>query len=167
MQPDKYYRDVRTWREFAEINHTAATKLFADLSPFMYFPAAILGHHALEMYLKAALVKLGMAVFNPQLIIKLDPGVTLTVAECVWGHKLVDLAERIATRSPLFDLNITIDIPSLILEMPMNIRTALEHFEPFFEELRYPRELDKLQGVGEEEGRLLNALVAYIGPFST
>jgi hypothetical protein len=35
-------------------------QLFSTRNPFMYFAAATLGHHALEMFLKAALIATGM-----------------------------------------------------------------------------------------------------------
>jgi hypothetical protein len=39
--------------------------LFETGDPFLLFPAATLGHHALEMYLKAAPISNGRTVFNP------------------------------------------------------------------------------------------------------
>ncbi len=77
--PDKYARDARSWRDFAKVNHVAAKHLFGSGNPFMYLVAATLGHHALEMYLKAALISEGMTVFNPKELQGLDPGVGLTV----------------------------------------------------------------------------------------
>jgi HEPN domain-containing protein len=46
----------------------------------LWFPAAFLGHQALEMFLKAALIKRGRRV------VKGD----------VWGHNLVDLGSDLA-----------------------------------------------------------------------
>jgi hypothetical protein len=53
MNIDKYATDARAWRDWAKINYVASKQLFASGNPFLYFPAATLGHHALEMYLKA------------------------------------------------------------------------------------------------------------------
>ena len=61
---DKYARDARSWRDFAKVNHVAAQHLFASGNPFMYLVAATLGHHALELYLKAALINEGMTAFG-------------------------------------------------------------------------------------------------------
>jgi|GEM_PF-4396111 len=117
------------------------------------------------MYLKAALICEGMTVFNPDLVDKLDATVRLTKAECVWGHNLVDFAKKLATKRADFDLSAEIDVPCLVLEMPMKLLTAFELFAPFFSELRYPMELKEFEGVGEEEGRVLDALVAQLLPF--
>ena len=61
---DKYARDYAAWRDFAAIDYHAAIRLFEIDDPFMYFAATTLGHHALEMYLKSALILNGMAVFD-------------------------------------------------------------------------------------------------------
>jgi hypothetical protein len=55
MKLDRYARDYALWRDSASITYTAATTLFDTGDPFLMFPAATLGHHALEMYLKAGL----------------------------------------------------------------------------------------------------------------
>ncbi len=170
-QLDRYARDARAWRDFAKRNHLASTSLFESGNPFLYFAAATLGHHSLEMYLKAALICEGMTVFEPWKIKKqLDPAVGLTAADCAWGHSLVVgkppyLAEELSKRRPDFDLSAQITVPSLVLEMPMAMRDAFALFDPFFSELRYPQELKKMEGVGEEEKLVLDELVARLKPF--
>jgi hypothetical protein len=93
-QLDKYAKDARAWQDCAKINYTASAHLFGSCSLFLYFTAATLGHHALEMYLKSALICEGMTVFNPVILKSLDPGLELTRSDCAWGHNLVALAAR-------------------------------------------------------------------------
>src|SRR5580704_6568324 len=71
--------------------------------PFLFFPAATLGHHALEMYLKSAMIASGMTVFNQRELKSLDAGVNLAEADCAWGHNLVKLAETLAQRNAVFN----------------------------------------------------------------
>jgi len=49
--------------------------------------------------------------------------------------------------------------------MPMTMRAGFALFDPFFSELRYPQELKKLGGVGEDEKLVLDVLVARLQPF--
>src|SRR5450755_1071146 len=58
--------------------------LFSSSNLFVYVTAATLGHHALEMYLKSALICEGMTVFNPVILKSLDPGYALTRSNCAW-----------------------------------------------------------------------------------
>jgi HEPN domain-containing protein len=161
---DKYARDARAWRDFAKINYLAAAALFNSGDPFLYFAAATLGHHALEMYLKAALIREGMTAFNPRKIQSLDAALGLAASDCVWGHNLVKLAEELSKRRSDFDLNAQINLPVLILAMPMTLREAFALFNPFFSELRYPQELKTMQGLGEEEKLVLDELIARLTP---
>ena len=69
----------------------------------MYFPATVLGHHALEMYLKAALIRSGMTACNPRKIKFLDSSIGITKQECAWGHDLIALAEELARIRPDFN----------------------------------------------------------------
>jgi hypothetical protein len=48
-QVDKYARDGRAWRDFAEFDYSASTALFTSGNPILIFAAATLGHHALEI----------------------------------------------------------------------------------------------------------------------
>jgi hypothetical protein len=59
VKRDKYARNFRVSRDWAAINYRAAETLFRADDPFLWFPAATLGHHALEMYLKSALIANG------------------------------------------------------------------------------------------------------------
>jgi len=166
-QLDKYARDQAAWRDFAKVNHLASTSLFNSRNPFLYLVAATLGHHSLEMYLKAALISEGMTVFDPRRVSSLDPAVGLTAADCAWGHSLAQLARELSKRRPDFDLSAQINVPGcVVLETPMTINDALATFDPFFSELRYPQELRNLkEGVGEEEKLVLDELVARLKPF--
>src|SRR5207253_5530390 len=130
---DRYAKDARAWRDFAKVNYVASVALFASGNPFLYFPAATLGHHALEMYLKAALISEGITIFDSNRLKLLDPALGLTKAECAWGHSLVALAEQLSKKRPDFDLAIEMHIPGcLVLEMPMTVRRGFELFDPFF-----------------------------------
>jgi hypothetical protein len=84
-QLDRFARDARAWKECAEINYIASGHLFSSSNLFVYVTAATLGHHALEMYLKAALICEGMTVFNPVILRSLDPGYALTRSKCALG----------------------------------------------------------------------------------
>lgn len=166
MQLDKYARDARTWFDFARVNEAAAMTLFGTHNPFLFLPAATLGHHTLEMYLKAALICEGMTVFDPRKIKSLDPTLGLKSSECSWGHSLVELASQLASKRQEFDLSAQMTIPGCIaLEMPMTVNAGFALFDPFFSELRYPQELKQLEGVGEDEQLLLGELIARLRPF--
>lgn len=99
---DKYARDARAWRDFAKFNLSASMYLFESHDPFKVFAAATLGHHALEMYLKAALICEGFTVFNPRDVKHLNPPGTLQETNCAWGHDLVALARQLAAKRPDF-----------------------------------------------------------------
>ncbi len=165
-QLDKYARDSRAWTACAEINYTASVHLFSSGNLFLRFTAATLGHHALEMYLKSALVCEGMTVFNPVIVKSLDPGVALTRSNCAWGHCLVDLATRLSEKRPDFNLRAEMNIPECrTLLMPMTLEAGFALFDPFFSELRYPQELKKVGGVGQDEKFVLDELVLRLQPF--
>jgi hypothetical protein len=149
------------------MNYLASVELFNSGNLLLYIPAATLGHHALEMYLKAALICQGMTVFNPKMLQFLDPTVGLTEANCIWGHMLVDLASQLSIKRDDFDLRLELGLAdSPGVSMPKTLRTGLELFDPFFSELRYPRELKKLESVGEAEKTVLDRLVAVLRPFA-
>ena len=78
--------------------------LFESHDVMLVFAAATLGHHALEMFLKAALILEGATVFDPAKVSRLDLSVRLDAADCVWGHNLGVLARKLAARRPDFDL---------------------------------------------------------------
>jgi hypothetical protein len=163
MKLDKYARDFRLWRDWAAINYAAATKLFETDDAFLLFPAATLGHHALEMYLKSALIANGMTVFDPTKIKLLEPEINLTAGSCAWGHGLVELAQQLEKLSPNFNLSKDMDFVGYVtLKEPMTVKEGLQIFEPFFSELRYPRELKQVAGIGFEEKFLLDALVGEL-----
>jgi hypothetical protein len=118
------------------------------------------------MYLKAALINEGMTVFNPGELKNLDPSVGLKAEECVWGHSLARLAEKLAEKRK--ELNLDEQIPDpRPSEVPatMTIREAFALFDPFFSELRYPHESPNVEGVGPEESEILNAVVERIRAF--
>lgn len=163
----KYAKDAGAWRDWAKINYTASAALFASGNPFLYFPAATLGHHALEMYLKAALICEGMTVFDPKKLRSLDRAPGLRKKDCVWGHELVGLARKLSNRRGDFDLTAKLDLPDCPeVNMPKTLLAGLELFDPFFSELRYPQKLNKLDGVGQEEKLVLDRLVALLIPFA-
>jgi hypothetical protein len=163
MKLDRYARDYALWRDSASINYTAAKTLFETADPFLLFPAATLGHHALEMYLKAGLIANGMTVFNPNDLRKLDAGITLSAPDCAWGHNLVALAETLAQRNRAFDLSKELAVVGyLTMKEPMMVKEGLAIFDPFFSELRYPQEMKNCDGLGGEHKELLDALVVEL-----
>jgi HEPN domain-containing protein len=79
--PDSAFSaDAETWLQWAEQTYAGAHVLFNNGNPFLWFPAAFLGEQALEMFLKAALIKQGRQVFKGD----------------GWGHNLADLASELA-----------------------------------------------------------------------
>jgi HEPN domain-containing protein len=160
----KYAQDARAWKTAAGIAYTAALTLFETRNLLLIFPAATLGHHALEMYLKAALICEGCTVFNPRDWKHLNPQ-TFQEADCAWGHDLVQLARQLAAKRSDFDL--TEEMVSLMPwqhEVTATVHRGFEVFNPFFSELRYPCELT-MSGVGEDDKVLLYKLVERIQPF--
>jgi hypothetical protein len=163
---DKYARDARAWKDSADIVYRAATRLFETRDLLLIFPAAMLGHHALERYLKAALICEGCTALNPDDINGLDPSIAPRKADCAWGHDLVTLARQLSARRPEFKLSDPM-IFLLPLDDPQGVPTVEKGFKvftQFFYELRFPRELT-LNGVGEDDKWTLDELVEYLQPF--
>jgi hypothetical protein len=166
-QLDKYARDARAWRDCAELNYAAATALFGSGNSSLYFPAATLGHHSLEMYLKSALICEGKTVFNPVILRSLDPGFALTRSDCVWGHRVADLAAQLSQKRSDFDLRAEVNIPECRAPlMPMTLEAGFALFDPFFSELRYPQDLKKC-GVSKDHKVVLDVLIARLQPLLT
>ncbi|MGP8224513.1 MAG: hypothetical protein ACLQGT_00005 [Terracidiphilus sp.] len=103
---DKYAADYIAWGQGAEINYAASRELFKSDNLVVWLPAAVLAHHALEMALKAALICEGMIVFNPKLLNRLDSTISFLEEDCVWGHKLIPLAEKLMAKRKDFDLDL-------------------------------------------------------------
>ena len=162
---DKYARDPKAWKAFADHNYAAFIYLFESHNPFLIFNAATLGQHCLEMYLKAALICEGATVFDPKKIKYLDKSVKLQSSDCAWGHDLVALARQLAARRSDFDLSeqMSLLLPWHFSGVP-TVEKGFELFNPFFSELRYPQELT-MGGVGEDDKLPLRELVARLEPF--
>ena len=112
------------------------------------------------MYLKSALIVKGCTVFDPAKLKKLDPTITLAPGDCAWGHELVKLATQLKQRSPDFDLAKQLTPIGLIaIEEPITLEYGLRIFDPFFTELRYPQQMDRINGIGFEHCLLLELLV--------
>ena len=164
---DKYAKDGRSWQLNAEMNFAAAQILFRhELKIMMCFPAATLGHHAIEAYLKSALIHAGSSIFDPSKLGQLSSSQKLDKSECAWGHDLVKLGEMLYSKQPAFDLDAVIVPYYLPYGMPITVRRGLEIFDPFFWELRYPGELDKCDGIGPDDVVILQRLVGMIKPFT-
>lgn len=171
LQLDKYARDPRAWRDWGRHNYMASKYLFESHNMMLVFAAATLGHHALEMFLKAALICEGLTVFNPRKLNNLDPAVKLDVKDCAWDHNLVALARELAGRRPDFDLKQPMiflmpwHVPTQAMCVNPTIEQGFELFDPFFSELRYPQELKTMGGVGEDDKLPLEELVEKLQPF--
>lgn len=74
-----YAADADAWLNWAEATYSGAQTLFLNDNALVWFPAAILGHHALEMFLKASLIRKGHRVEESD----------------VWDHNLCALAEKL------------------------------------------------------------------------
>jgi HEPN domain-containing protein len=136
---DKYAQDAGEWRLAAESTFSGALMLFRSPNFFVWFPAAILAHHALEKLLKSALIREGYAIAKGER------------PHCVWGHDLVALARRLASKRPDF---------------PLEVSRDLAVFDAFFDELRYPRAVERVDYLGQEERILFTQLMERIRPFA-
>jgi hypothetical protein len=116
--------------------------------------------------LKTALIREGFTVFDPLKLNRLDPVIQLTKDRCAWGHVLLDLAKLLASKRPDFSLKRELDGFFFPREMPITIEDGLKVFDPFFWELRYPQQLDKLDSIGPSDIVLLDALMGALEPFA-
>jgi HEPN domain-containing protein len=108
-----YTTDAESWLQWADHTYGGARRLFHEGSILDWFPAAILGHQALEMYLKASLIRQGHRITK----------------EDVWGHDLVGLASQISTKVPNFPIEITRDLQTFTdyfneLRYPANLKNV-------------------------------------------
>jgi hypothetical protein len=159
---DRFAFDPDAWFASARFTWASAQTLFNDGNMVVVFAAATLGHHALEMFLKTALICEGMVACNP----RDAKAFGITRDDCVWGHDLLELAKLLATKRPDFNIKDVIDIRGYWPhKMPMTVEDGLAMFQPFFDELRYPHEKELMEGIGQDEVIVLNALVAAIKPF--
>src|SRR5260370_23042818 len=110
VKPDKYARDARAWKNSADIAYRAATLLFGTRDLLLIFPAATLGHHALEMYLKAALICEGSTIFDPTKLKYHDPSITPRKAASAWAHDLVARPRKPPADRSVFDLTARITL---------------------------------------------------------
>jgi hypothetical protein len=161
---DPYARTAPEWRDLGYHNYAASRALFESGDPFFWFPAATLGHHALEMFLKAVLIHEGMTVFDPRKVKELDAALGLTRDDCVWGHALVELAQKVAGKRADFNLGSQLSCFVVGEKVPINLLRGFEIFDPFFSELRYPQRLQNIAGLGECHGELLGHLYGYLEP---
>lgn len=163
MRVDKYARDPDAWVRHGLITYDAARVLFdaGSAYPTLYFSAATLAHTCLEVLMKGILITEGMVSFDPRQIERLPQGAVLKREDCVWGHSLIQLAEELGCRVG-FDLSEEMDFHNTVHPPPFIIRQALEHFEPFFWELRYPHGLEQVTGFGGGDEKVLEELVARI-----
>jgi hypothetical protein len=84
---DPLANDSKDWRAMADCTFTAATYLFEHPNPFVSaFPASLLGHHALEMLLKSALVEAGMTIDQAR-VRKTSGGTNCTAYRRSWRRK--------------------------------------------------------------------------------
>jgi hypothetical protein len=159
---DKYARDAETWLTYGNVIYSAARVLFdsANASPDLYFSAAPLGHSCLEVLMKGILIQEGMVSFDPRLIKRLT-GAVLQEHDCVWGHSLMKLAEELERRTK-FSLAEEMEHHSIVHPAPFTVRQGLELFDPFFEELRYPHGLERVESFGEGDEHILDELVSRI-----
>jgi HEPN domain-containing protein len=132
---EKYSTDAETWLQWADHTHAGARTLFESQNPLLWFGAAILGHQALEMYLKGALIRQGYRIGG----------------EDIWGHNLVELATKLQGK---------------VNSLPTRLMEDLQVFTDYFNELRYPGELVHVEGLGQEEGAILENLVQSLRPFA-
>ena len=161
---DRYARSAPEWCVLGYYNYAASRALFESGDSSLWFPAATLGHHALEMFLKAVLIHEGMTAFDPGKIKQLDPTLSLTKGDCVWGHALVVLAKKVAGKRADFHLGTVLSCSVVRERAPINLLRGFEIFDPFLSELRYPQQLQNVEGLGVCHGELLGHLFAHLEP---
>lgn len=163
ITPDKYARDAEAWLQRGMIVYQAARALFdaGDTDPTLYFSAAPLGHTSLELVMKGILIGEGMVSFDPRLVGLLLKGARIEERDCVWGHSLLDLAEKLEQKMGFY-LGEEMEYHNILFPPPFTVRQALEHFEPFFSELRYPHALENVSGFGYGDQMILEELVCRI-----
>jgi len=86
----KYCDDDETWLQWGDVTYTGAHTLFHSDNFSLWFPAAILGHQALEMYLKAALILRGHRVVRTD----------------IWGHDLRQLSSKLSAKGCALPLDL-------------------------------------------------------------
>jgi hypothetical protein len=165
MNLDAFAKDAAEWRESGYHRYRASKLLFEGGDPFLWFSAATLGHHALEMLLKAVLIHAGMTVCDPKKVNRLDPALRLTEDDCAWGHDLITLAEKLAAKRTDFNLAAQICCFLVCEKTPISLRRGFEIFDPFFTELRYPHQAEEVGDLGECHGELLGHLFGHLEPF--
>lgn len=133
-------QNASEWRLAAESTFSGAMELFRSKNTFVLFPAAILPHHALEQVLKSALIRAGYSIGKG----RHEDGFA-------WGHELVILAQHLASKRRDF---------------PLEIFKDLAVFDAFFDELRYPQAVEKVECLGYEEGILLSHVMQCVRPFA-
>ncbi|HZQ44954.1 MAG TPA: hypothetical protein VFA99_17005 [Acidobacteriaceae bacterium] len=166
LTPDKFASDPKPWRICAQFNLDAARVLFTHEAAIMLcFPAATLAHLGLEAMLKTALIREGFTIFDPMKLKQLSAS-TLTRDKCAWGHNLVALARLLTSKRPDFDLQKPLRGVFPPHDYPVTIEDGLEIFDPYFSELRYPQQLNNLQGIGPDDIRMLDAIAEELLPFA-
>lgn len=135
---DKYLNDPSVWLQKAHDTRRAAKLLFAQGDAFVWFPAALLGHHALEMLLKAALIRKGCKIRKSD----------------AWGHDLISLARKLVA-----EWKGKADFPDYFFEV-------LRVFNDYFYELRYPQELEKVTELGKKQVEQLEEAIKYLLPYA-
>lgn len=134
---DEYTKDPSEWRMSSECMFSGATTLFQAKNYLQWFPAAVLGHLALEQLLKSAVIQAGCPVAKgrPQ-------------EGYAWGHNLVALAQLLASKRR--------DFPADMLKDDLAV------FDAYHDELRYPQAVERVRELGAEEGILLSVLMESI-----
>lgn len=137
---DNSPRDDKAWLEWADQTCAGARRLWYDSDTNLWFPAAVLAHQALEMYLKAALIRKGHRVEKGD----------------VWGHDLIELSGKLSSEVTASEA----DFDSV------ELCDGLGLFTSYFNELRYPGEIIYVRRLGEEERKLLEELVETLRPLA-
>src|SRR5579862_2138294 len=154
---DEYATDHRTWKVSGEMYQQASSLLFTQPDTLMWLPAATLAHHAIERYLKAALIVAGVTICTKETAKKAE------IHDHIWGHDLVELGKRLGKLRREFKLNALLPISAYILQTsPCSVEMGLSHFDPFFTELRYPQRLERMDPVSPQDPILLDHIMDVV-----
>jgi HEPN domain-containing protein len=165
---DPLSNDSKLWRLNAEYTLNAATYLFTHHDETVAaFPASLLGHHALEMLIKSALIEAGI------IIDKVTDKNGKLKNGYAWGHNLRELSQKLAEKSEDFKPVLQQELHRVCDDSPKHADSHLDTFDAYFKEFRYPKTPENGEGLkggdivgGLETGELLIQLFHLIRPFA-
>lgn len=115
MVKSDYSADADTWLNWAEATYAGAQTLFASDNALVWFPAVFLSQQALEMFLKAALIRKSHRVVRGD----------------VWDHDLCALARKLINHGAVLTPEFMAELQKFTdyfneLRYPSNLKNVME-----------------------------------------